>query len=75
MDDISWGSIHFDDEVRDWISRLPEGDYGRVEFYLGLLAALSGFAKRFTNTRLTREIEHGQTRNFGEHQARTWLKP
>lgn len=39
MDDINWGSIHFDNEVRDWISRLSEGDYGRVEFYLGLLAA------------------------------------
>lgn len=38
MDDIRWGSIHFDHEVRDWIARLPEGDYGRVEFYLDLLA-------------------------------------
>ena len=25
--------------MRDWILRLSEGDYGRVEFYLGLLAA------------------------------------
>jgi hypothetical protein len=39
MDDIPWGSIHFDDEVRDWILHLSEGDYGRVEFYVGLLAA------------------------------------
>lgn len=39
MNDICWGSVLFDDEVRDWISRLSEGDYGRVEFYLDLLAA------------------------------------
>ena len=35
MNDICWGSVLFDDEVRDWISRLSEGDYGRVEFILG----------------------------------------
>lgn len=39
MNDIPWGSIYLENEVQDWILRLSERDYGRVDFYFELLAS------------------------------------
>ncbi len=38
MNDIPWGTVHCDDEVLEWIDELSNKDFGRVWFYLDLLA-------------------------------------
>ena len=35
---VAWGSVELEPEVRDWILALPDAEFGRVEFYIDLLA-------------------------------------
>lgn len=39
MDDIIWGSICIEPEVKSWLDSLSEKEFGRVGFYLDLLAS------------------------------------
>ena len=39
MDDINWGSICIEPEVKSWLDSLSEREFGRVGFYLDLLAS------------------------------------
>ena len=36
--DVVWGSVELEPEVAEWISGLPEAEFGRVECYIDLLA-------------------------------------
>jgi len=35
---VSWGTIEFEPEVAAWLQALPDEQFGRVEFYIDLLA-------------------------------------
>lgn len=35
---MTWGSVELEPEVVEWLERLPEDQFGRVEFYIDLLA-------------------------------------
>jgi hypothetical protein len=35
---VPWGAVELEPEVEAWISTRPEAEFGRVEFYVDLLA-------------------------------------
>jgi hypothetical protein len=35
---MPWGKVELEPEVADWIETLPPAEFGRVEFYIDLLA-------------------------------------
>ena len=35
---MPWGSVELEPEVAEWLESLPEREFGRVEFYIDLLA-------------------------------------
>jgi hypothetical protein len=35
---VRWGTVELEQEVADWIRALPDEQFGRVEFYIDLLA-------------------------------------
>ena len=35
---MAWGAVELEPEVADWLERLPDEEFGRVEFYVDLLA-------------------------------------
>lgn len=35
---MPWGRVELESEVADWVERLPPVEFGRVEFYIDLLA-------------------------------------
>ena len=35
---VPWGVVELEPEVADWIRTLPDNEFGRVEFYIDLLA-------------------------------------
>lgn len=35
---MSWGKVELEPEVADWVENLPPAEFGRVEFYIDLLA-------------------------------------
>jgi hypothetical protein len=35
---VAWGVVELEPEVADWLERLSDEEFGRVEFYVDLLA-------------------------------------
>jgi hypothetical protein len=35
---VPWGVVELEPEVADWVRTLPDDEFGRVEFYIDLLA-------------------------------------
>lgn len=35
---MSWGTVELEPEVTEWLEQLPDNQFGRVEFYIDLLA-------------------------------------
>ena len=35
---VPWGVVELESEVADWVRTLPDDEFGRVEFYIDLLA-------------------------------------
>lgn len=35
---MAWGTVEMEPEVAEWLEELPDGQFGRVEFYIDLLA-------------------------------------
>lgn len=35
---MTWGRVELEPEVAEWVERLPLAEFGRVEFYIDLLA-------------------------------------
>ena len=35
---MPWGTVEIEPEVADWLESLPDDQFGRVEFYIDLLA-------------------------------------
>lgn len=35
---VAWGSVELEQEVVEWLESLPDDQFGRVEFYIDLLA-------------------------------------
>ena len=35
---MAWGAVELEPEVTDWLERLSDEEFGRVEFYVDLLA-------------------------------------
>lgn len=35
---VAWGSVELEPEVVEWLEGLPDDQFGRVEFYIDLLA-------------------------------------
>jgi hypothetical protein len=38
--DVAWGTVELEPEVAGWLEGLPDKQWGRVEFYIDLLAHL-----------------------------------
>lgn len=36
--DVAWGAVELEPEVAEWLEELPDAQFGRVEFYIDLLA-------------------------------------
>jgi hypothetical protein len=34
---VAWGTVELEPEVADWLEKLPDDQFGRVEFYIDLL--------------------------------------
>jgi hypothetical protein len=39
---VAWGVVELEPEVADWLERLSDEEFGRVEFYVDLLADRGG---------------------------------
>lgn len=35
---VPWGTVELEPEIVEWLDRLPDDQFGRVEFYIDLLA-------------------------------------
>ena len=35
---VTWGTVELEPEVADWLEELPDDQFGRVEYYIDLLA-------------------------------------
>ncbi len=35
---MTWGTVELEPEISEWLDALPDDEFGRVEFYIDLLA-------------------------------------